>query len=215
MRRRRAERGVTLIELLIAVALVAAISTGMLMAMRTSLASLERTQGRLEDNRRTMGVQQLILRQIGGVIPVPIDCARFRGTSASLHLISTHSMNQGARGYPESVDYIVAPEPGGTLRLLLAERPYYGPVCAADAPAAPQPIVLAEHLAYCRFSYRELIPEALESGNWLPDWDRVQLPAAVRIEMAPAEASPSRLPMVSLHIPLHVTREVGAVYADQ
>ena len=63
-------RGVTLLELIIAITLVAALSAGMLMAMRTSLTALEKTQARLEDNRRTMGVQQLILRQVGGILMV-------------------------------------------------------------------------------------------------------------------------------------------------
>src|SRR5258708_6652830 len=66
--------GVTLMELMIAITLVAALSTGMLMAMRISLNTLEKTQVRLEENRRAMGVQQLVLRQLGGVIPVLGEC---------------------------------------------------------------------------------------------------------------------------------------------
>lgn len=220
--RRSRERGVTLVELLIAVSLVAAISTGLLLSMRTSLTALERTQGRLEENRRTMGVQQLILRQIGGVMPVMEDCggpgrrAAFRGTEETLRFVSGHSLAQGSRGYPQVVEYLVAPESGGGFRLLLRERLFYGSGAAGPACAAnPAPIVLAERLAYCRFFYREFIPESLDQGNWVPAWDRPNLPASVRLEMAPAAPNPARLPMVSLHVPIHITRDVLGIYVDQ
>jgi general secretion pathway protein J len=231
---RQNQRGVTLIELLIAITLVAALSTGMLMAMRISLNTLEKTQGRLEDNRRAMGVQQMILRQIGGVIPVTSTCggaggpggriATFNGTPETLHLVTSYSMNEGTRGYPRLVQYQVLPEPGGTFRLIMNEYLYYGPAVTATmcsgnqfAPvrAGPNSVELASGLAYCRFFYKEFRPEELDKGNWVPVWQRPNLPHAVRIEMAPLVPNPARLPMVSLHIPIHVTRDVLGIYVDQ
>ena len=55
-RRLNSERGVTLVELLIAVTLVALLSMGMLFAMRTGLGALSSTNTRLHDNRRVMPV---------------------------------------------------------------------------------------------------------------------------------------------------------------
>ena len=50
MARIHSQRGVTLIELLVVITLVAAISTGLLMAMRIALNTMEKTQVRLEEN---------------------------------------------------------------------------------------------------------------------------------------------------------------------
>jgi prepilin-type N-terminal cleavage/methylation domain-containing protein len=221
----RSQRGVTLVELLIVVTLVAALSTGMLMAMRIALITLEKTQGRLEANRRAMTVQQLITRQIGGVMPVLADCgglrAAFSGTPDTLRLVTTYSLEEGARGSPRVVEYRVAPDPGGGARLLMNEAIYAGP--ASTAPLCPgrslppglSVVVLGERLAYCRFVYHEAPPDALDGGNWVGAWDRPNLPSAVRIEMAPREFNPSQLPMATLHIPIHVNRDVVAAYADQ
>src|SRR5580692_11985961 len=81
-----ATRGFTLIELMISITLVAALATGMLMAMRTSLLSLEKIDARLQFNRRVMGMERVLTRQIGGVMPVVSNCGTtlnpiFRGTS--------------------------------------------------------------------------------------------------------------------------------------
>src|SRR5580658_10432185 len=54
-RARRAQKGFTLIELMISITLVAAISAGMLMAMRAALLTLEKVDARLQSNRRVMG----------------------------------------------------------------------------------------------------------------------------------------------------------------
>jgi prepilin-type N-terminal cleavage/methylation domain-containing protein len=219
------ERGVTLIELLIAITLVAAISTGLLMAIRISLTTLDKTQTRLESNRRVMEVQQLIVRQIGAVIPTMSPCgpsgrAAFFGTAANLRLATSYSMLEGTRGYPRLVNYAVQPDPKGGLRLVMLEQ-IYAPMynestCAgAIAPGQAAQVVLAEKLAYCRFLYHELIPEALDQGNWVPVWDRPNLPSAVRIEMAPLVPNPAELPMATVHVPIHVNRVVAAQYVDE
>ena len=230
-RRRSSQAGVTLIELIIAITLVAAIAGGMLTAMQTSLASLQKTQGRLEENRRTMAVQQTILRQIGSLIPVMGECAQagggsnripaLAGTPDSLHLVTAYSLAEGFRGYPRIVHLQVRPESGGTVRLLMNEFIYSGPASLAEVCAGapfvegPQTVVLATGLAFARFFYHERIPGILDAGAWLPGWNRIPLPSAIRFETMPRDPNPSRLPMVSLHIPIRITREMGVLYGDQ
>jgi hypothetical protein len=73
--------------------------------------------------------------------------------------------------------------------------------------------VLADKLAYCRFSFRELLPPP-ESARWEPLWTNQQyLPNAVRIEMAPLDPSAARLEPVTLSMPIHVTRLPMEEYA--
>ncbi len=223
--RMQSQRGVTLIELMVVITLVASISTGMLMAMRIGVNTLEKTQTRLEENRRAMAVQQLIGRQIGGVIPVLAACeglhAAFNGTPDVLHLVTSYSLEEGARGYPRVVEYRVLPDPLGGARLVMSELIYSGPPSTTPAcpgnlfPPQAGGVVLAEQLAYCRFAYHEAIPDAVDQGNWFFVWDRPLLPSAVRIEMAPRETNPTRLPIATLHIPIHVSREIPGTYVDQ
>jgi general secretion pathway protein J len=131
--RRSSQRGFTLIELTIAVTLVAAISVTMLMAMRTSLVTLDRTDARLDSNRRVMAVEQILSRQLGGVMPVTGICnggARvpvFNGTDQTLFLVSSFSLSEGSRGYPRILSMQVVPAPGGGLRLIVNEDLYSGP----------------------------------------------------------------------------------------
>jgi hypothetical protein len=232
--RKRNEAGVTLIELMIAITLVAAISTGMLMAMRTSLITLEKVDARLQSNRRVMGVEQILSRQLGGVMPVLGACqtpdggasgriAVFNGTEQTLHLVSTYSLAEGARGYPRVLEYQVIPADGGGLRLIVNEYLYSGPASTSPlcqnrvflpVQVKPDSFVLADRLAYCRFKYRQRVPGSPRGGAWVQFWNQTDLPSAVRIEMAPLTPDPARLPLVNVTVPIHITREVGAPYAD-
>ena len=83
----------------------------MLMAMRTALITLEKVNHRLQSNRRVVSVQQILSRQIEGVMPVTGDCRNasggtiarvpvFNGTDQTLHLVSSYSMSEGSRGTP-------------------------------------------------------------------------------------------------------------------
>ncbi len=217
------ESGVTLIELLIAITLVATLSVGMLMAMRTSLITLEKTDARLQANRRSMSVQQILARQIGGVIPVRGACVPiFNGSEQTLRLVSTYSLAEGARGYPRILEFQVIPADGGGVRLIVNEFLYTGPVSTSlicgDSPlvqATPQSFVLADRLAYCRFSYHEIIPESMIEGRWLPMWNQINLPSAVRVDLAPLVVDPARLPLLGVTVPIHINRDVLGPYVDQ
>jgi len=217
---RRSQRGFTLMELMISITLVAAIATGMLMAMRGGLLSLNRTQTRLDENRRALGVQRILSLQLAGAMPVRTGCAgalspfAFRGTVAALQMVSTYSMAEGTRGSPHIVEYQVAPDDGGTVKLIVNERLYGGPASTASfcgegvaLQGSPQPFVAASHLAYCRFSYFQMNPDTqFRGGGWVDAWNDPNMPSAVHIEMAPATADPIRLPVVSITAPLYVNR---------
>ena len=222
----RSEAGFTLIELMISITLVAALATGMLMAMRTSLLSMEKINSRLQFNRRVMGMERVLTRQIGGLLPVMSDCGpgrpMFLGSPDSLRLVSSYSMAEGARGYPQFDEFRVVKGDEG-LRLVVTEHLYTGPsstepFCGGEqstaSDVAPSSMILADRLATCTFSYREAITDTPPSDKWLPSWDRPDLPAAVKIEMTPLDSSPALLPVMNVTVPIHITRQVRAWYED-
>jgi prepilin-type N-terminal cleavage/methylation domain-containing protein len=228
--RHRAERGVTLLELLIAITLVAGLSTGMLMAMRTSLLTYEKTAKRLESNRRFVKTQQMLSDQISAVMPVQGAClgdtgqiigvpSFLSGSEGTLRLVSSYSIAEGSRGYPQIVEYRVIPEQRGTVRLVATESPYSGPRSTTPycgtAPASGETYVLAERLAYCRFLYHEPYDQnRFIESPWLPVWDKPLLPAGVRIEMRPAVPDAGGLSVLGVTVPIQVNRDPRFVYGD-
>ena len=225
----KTERGVTLLEMLVAVSLVAILSSGMMMALRTSVQAYEKTGKRLEENRRTMGSSQILFNHISSAMAVTAICSVnggpptgtvfLTGNATRLRLVSSYSIAEGARGYPQIVEYDVVPSDNGTARLVVREAAYTGPesttaACAGGIPTG-QPYVIADHLAACRFLYHE--PYDLNSyleTDWLPVWDRPSMPAAIRIEMKPAAGSAGSLPELGVTVALHVTRDPFAQYED-
>jgi prepilin-type N-terminal cleavage/methylation domain-containing protein len=230
--RHRNQRGVTLLELMIAVTLVAGLSTGMLMAMRTSLLNYEKTASKLESNRRFVKAQQILSNQIAAVIPAqglcvpteshPVAVAPFlSGSVDALQLISSYSIAEGARGYPQIVEYRVLPGARGGVRLVATEHAYTGPESTTPfCSSAPAPggavYVLAENLAYCHFSYHEPYNQnTFAETPWLPLWDRPALPAGVHIEMRPAVPQSGGLSVLNVTVPIRVDRDPRLVYDDR
>jgi prepilin-type N-terminal cleavage/methylation domain-containing protein len=244
----RTQRGVTLLEMLIAITLVAGLSTGMLMAMRTSLLTYEKTAKKLESNRHFVKAQQILSSQISAVIAVSGVCPAVEGPGIPvpsflsgsvdrLRFISSYSIAEGARGYPQIVEYRVLSGDRGSVRLVATERPYTGPQstipfctgtalsaspfefgAANQASAKPTPetsYVLADHLAYCRFSYHEPYDQnTFLETPWLPQWDRPVVPAGVRLEMQPTAPERGGLSALGMTIPIQVNRDPAVVYDD-
>jgi len=104
------------------------------------------------------------------------------------------------------------------------EHPYFGSASTAPfcrdrqfLPAAvgPATFVLADHLAYCRFSYHGVYNEiAFGETPWQPVWNQPLLPSGVRIDVQPLTPDPAALPFVGVTIPIHVTRDAMLPYVD-
>jgi prepilin-type N-terminal cleavage/methylation domain-containing protein len=154
----------------------------------------------------------------------------FQGETASMRFASSYSLQQGARGLPTILEYQVVPgENNQGVRLAVNENVYTGSrgaglFCLGTAPdpdtgaQAPlfRPIaigansfVLADKLAFCRFSFRDIEPpkdQPKEPPRWFLHWIRPVLPSAIRIEMAPLVPDSAKLQPVTLTIPVRVTR---------
>ena len=235
---RRSERGVTLIEVLIAVTLLGLLSVAMFTAMRIGLTAFGRTDDKLMANRRAAGAQRILQDEFEGFMPVMALCGAateqmtrlpfFQGQPDAMRLISTFSLQQGWRGQPQILELMVIPAEDRGVRLVVNEIPYTGPrgagqLCSPQGglvpkflPIAPGPksFVLADKLAYCRFSYfmPRLAPEL--PATWKAAWTGPYWPGGVRVEMAPLDADPSRVQPISItaQIPIHRSPEIP--YAD-
>lgn len=153
-----------------------------------------------------------------------------------LRFVSSYSLEEAWRGRPQIVVMQVIPgEKGEGVRLILNETPYTGPDGAGqmvagveqevgapypaihftDVAENPQSFVLADGLAYCRFSYLEARPEP-PLRVWRADWvDWSRIPIAIRVEMAPLEPRTTELHASTVTVPLGVTRQPNTIYADR
>ena len=235
---RRSERGVTLIELVIAVSLVALLSLGMLFAMRVGLNAMERSNATLMANRRVVSVQRILEAQTANLIPVPALCqgggqgpsakiAFFQGEAQSMRFVSSYSLHEGDRGLPRILEFqVIAGDNGAGVRLVVNERIYSGPLstgafCAgvqAGAPPLFSPIevgplsfVLADKIAYCRFSFKEHQPP-YGQGQWIARWAQPFFPMGIRVEMAPLDPTVGHLQLLTLTMPVRVNRDPMARY---
>jgi hypothetical protein len=240
------ESGVTLIEILIAVSLMSLLSVGMLVAMRLGFSTMDKTDTRLVRNRRVANSRAIIESEIEGFIfsranyhPKPMETYQisFLQTEAqSMRFVTSYSLEDAWRGRPRIAAMQVIPgEKNQGVRLIVNETPYTGPEQAGlditgieQDPAGPpiirfapilpgsQSFVLADRLAFCRFSYLEPLQIA-PFQRWRPDWVQPQiLPLAVRIEMAPLDAGNQvDLRISTVTVPFHVTQIPQTPYVDQ
>jgi len=219
----------------VAVTLFAMLSVGMLYAFRIGLMAYSKTQSHLMDNRRVAGAQRILMQELQNLIPVVVQCGDggggapqtpfFQGEPQVMRLVSTFSLQGASRGMPQILEIFSAPgENGRGVRLLVNEIPYGGPraagqLCTAPGHYAPvsqssRSFVLADKLAFCRFTYQRAMLEVLPEWTWEPQFTADNWPRAVRIEMAPLEADPSRLQPISVTAVIRVHRNPGVLYGD-
>jgi general secretion pathway protein J len=167
--------------------------------------------------------------------PTPPQTAFFEGQPQTLRLVSAFSLQQGWRGQPQILELFVIPgEEGRGVRLVVNEIPYTGPagtaqICTgrtrdqltggnlavfAPVQAGPNSFVLADKLAYCRFSYFTIPLDHNLLRHWTPQWTFSGWPFAVRIEMAPLDPDPSRLQAITVTAPIHIHRAPEIQYVD-
>jgi general secretion pathway protein J len=136
MRMAGSRRGVTLIEVLIAVSLLALLSVAMLTAMRVGLSAIGKADAKLMENRRVAGAQRIIEQELEGFMPTIAVCGSeagggrtgvpfFQGEPTAMRFVSTFSLQQGWRGRPQILELTVIPgDQGRGVRLIVNEIPY-------------------------------------------------------------------------------------------
>jgi prepilin-type N-terminal cleavage/methylation domain-containing protein len=136
---RHSQKGVTLIELLIAVLLLSLLSVGIVLTLRVALSAMNKSGSKLTANRRVSSVERILDQEIEGIMPVTADCQPrpgvvgatlmfFQGEPQTMRLASTYSLQQGERGLPMILEFQVIPgddEQG--VRLVVNEHWYTGP----------------------------------------------------------------------------------------
>lgn len=232
-------RGVTLLELLLAVTLLSLLSVAMFTAMRIGLNAFTKADNKLMMNRRVAGAQRILQSELEGLVPAIALCGVaadngggsrltfFEGQPAELRLVSTFSLQQGWRGRPQILEIFVIPGEQEGVRLVVNEIPYTGSLGAGrlckerdglplflPVSAGPQSFVLADKLAFARFSYLAPAPDPNQPDIWTPVWKDKVLPLAVRIEMAPLEADASQVQPVSVTAPIYLHRNPEIPYGD-
>jgi prepilin-type N-terminal cleavage/methylation domain-containing protein len=160
----------------------------------------------------------------------------FEGRAQSMRFVSSYSLGEAARGMPQILEFRVIPaeQEGGGVRLVVNEIAYTGPRSAGAfclGPGSdpelgvvtqrfvpiltgPRSFVIADHLAFCRFSYLGSLPGA-QMEDWGPAWIiAAKWPSGIRIEMASIKTDAGSLKPVTITAPVRVDRYPVFDYGD-
>lgn len=161
----------------------------------------------------------------------------FQAAPSVMRLVSTFSLQQAWRGSPRVLELFVIPRDDGPgVRLVVNELPYFGPLAAGrlcavypgdsglgfrvpqflPVNASTQSFVLADKLAFCRFTYLWNLPkpDPQHPVMWSPTPAGPGWPLAVRVEMAPLAADPATLQPLTVTAALHLHLSHLIPYGD-
>lgn len=214
-RRHARQRGVTLLELLMAVTLFALLTVSSGMVLRVAFTSMNVIENKVDLDRRINGSQRALDQMLRGMMAVPGACGAFpiafQGTESVMRFVSSYSLQEGSRGRPQIVELIAQQKTDGTgWRLVVNEYPYLGRasltmICSQPPVVRPSSFILADQLAVCRFFFKALDP-GTSAETWLQAWMIPAWPRGVRVEMQPLVRGENRLQASTLSVPILVRR---------
>ena len=220
--RRSRSAGMTLIEVLVAVGLMAMLSAGLFTSLQIGATSWHMTQKALMLDRRIATANALLRSLLVSMVPIEAVTPPgsrvprhrftfFQGERRAMRFISSHSITAGTRDGLQLTE-LRASEYKGGMRVLVNQAGYRGPHALGELVsgrvslpgvrggrlvfrpirALPTSLIAVDQLRGCTFSYLKRRRRA-EPAFWVPAWDeRDALPAAVRIELAPSIKDPQR-----------------------
>jgi general secretion pathway protein J len=208
-------RGFTLIEVLLATALLAAGLAIAFATLRAATTTVQRGEALSQRNERIRAVSGFLRSRLSAARPVPFAmdetggiAYRFRGDATHLEFVADLPDYLG-RGGPYLHRLDVERGEGGTLRLVVGFRMVQGGAVVGDARAAGDmaPEVLADGLRSVGIRYRGLRADGRPS-QWQADWnegDAMPLQVELRLRDADGREWP----------PLLVALPLAGRYAQQ
>jgi prepilin-type N-terminal cleavage/methylation domain-containing protein len=116
----RAEEGVTLLELLVSITIVALLAATALFAWRVGVSAWEKADAQLGKDRHVLAAHQLLQEQIASMVPYEARAERrgravfFQGEGETARFVSRYSLANRAASGLYLIEYHVAEQPGGT-----------------------------------------------------------------------------------------------------
>jgi len=213
MRRSPGQRGFTLLEVLIAITLLALLVALAYSTLRASVRAMRSGEALIERTNRLRTVQEFLRRQLSHAMPLPFERMEDTGENR-LFMMDGDTLRFVApmpghlsRGGPH-VQWLTLD--GDALLFDHAQLNGYDP----EHPKANnkrEPVVLLDGIRDAGFEFRELDPETGELGEWESSWDDPQrLPLLVRLDVEFEEES--RLHWPQLEIPLLVATGVPGMF---
>ncbi len=211
-------RGFTLVEVLLATALLAAGLALAFATLRAATATVQRGEALSQRNERIRAVSGFLRARLSAARPVPFAmddsggvAYRFRGDGTHFEFVADLPDYLG-RGGPYLHRFEIEPAAGGTQRLVVSFRMVQGGAVVGDARAARDlaPEVLADGLRSVALRYRGLRADGTPSA-WQPEWnegDAMPLQVELRLRDADGRAWPPLL--VALPLAVRYALRVGA-----
>jgi prepilin-type N-terminal cleavage/methylation domain-containing protein len=190
----RSQAGFTLLEMIVAVTLVAMMAVGLWAVFRISLRSWSRGTEFMDANQRHRSILNLVRKQMastyGLFIQDPLQpgtpVLMFDGTENSLQFISLNSLQFNESPGLTWVSYELSQDKAGDYSLVERETRYLGQMPdEGGGQTASTPIPIFENLSSCLFEYFDP-GDAGNASQWVREWDgqkQRKLPLAVSVTM--------------------------------
>jgi general secretion pathway protein J len=203
MKARSTHRGFTLIEVLLATALLAAGLAIAFATLRATTATVQRGETLAQRNERIRAVSGFLRARLSAARPVPFAmdesggvAYRFRGDATRVEFVADLPDYLG-RGGPYLHRLDVERVAGGTLRLVVTFRMVQGGAVVGDERAASdmKPEVLVDGLRSVDIRYRGVHMDG-SLADWQPRWDQgdaMPLQVELRLRDADGKAWPPLL----------------------
>jgi prepilin-type N-terminal cleavage/methylation domain-containing protein len=191
----QSEAGFTLLEMLIAVTLVAMMAVSLWAVFRISLRSWSRGTEFIDANQRQRSILDMLRKQVASTFGVYKQADPqlglpstlfFSGTENSLRFVSLNSLRFQESPGLTLVIYEIAQDANGDFSLVEKEARYLGQLSDQETAASQsKPTPIFDNLSSCIFKYFDTGDDEA-SSQWVEAWDGEQLgrlPKAVSISM--------------------------------
>lgn len=182
------QRGMTLIELIVATTLLALLMAMVYGGLRVATRAGESARSRADALNEVRVAQRVLRRQLRSALPVrggahdPAgDVARvFDGDGGRMRFVGPMP---GYLGGGVHVQEIWLEGDAGDQRLMFSHRLAHPESGTRDSTQAQAPVVLIGHLAEASFSYFDADPGSSGTASWQARWEpAARFPALVRLE---------------------------------
>lgn len=189
------QTGFTLLEMLVAVTLVAIMAVALWSVFRISIRSWSRGTEFMDANQRHRSILSLVRKQMASAYGLlapkdnqPLGPTKliFSGTKDSLQFISLNSLQFQSSPGLTMVSYDVDQDTAGNYALVEREARYLGGVPEEGEPVdGSNPVPIFENLTSCLFEYFDP-GDRNNASQWVQEWDGQKLgkmPLAVSFTM--------------------------------